>query len=162
MSATPPLNRPALAALLLLAACSEAPPPDAVTPDGVSGAVSRASLAVTDGYARAAPTGGVAGVFFRVENAGRGADTLVAARTGAAERVEVHRTTETADGLRGMEEVTGVPVPPGGAVAFEPGGLHVMLVGLRRDLVPGDTVYVDLEFADAPTLVLPARVRGLE
>ena len=117
---------------------------------------------VADPTARAAPAGGVSAVFFEVENTTRTADTLVAARTGAAERVEIHRTTETADGLRGMEPVPGVPLPPGGAVAFEPGGLHVMLTGLRRDLVVGDTVYVDLDFARGQTIALPARVRGLE
>lgn len=155
--------RPALLLLALLAGCSDAPPPDAVAPEAeTSGAVSAGGLAVTDGYARAAPAGGVAGVFFRVENADGVADTLVAARTAAAERVEVHRTTETADGMRGMEPVAGVPLPPGGAVAFEPGGLHVMLMGLRRDLAPGDTVVVDLDFARGPTLALPAHVRGLE
>ena len=157
----------ALALLALLAGCAEpqapAAPPDATPLDAEGGtAVSNGVVRVSDVTVRSAPAGGVSALFFDVENPTGAADTLVGARTGAAEQVEVHRTTTGPDGLRGMEEVPGVAVPPGGAVAFEPGGLHVMLVGLRRDLADGDTVYVDLDFARGPSLTLPAPVRGLD
>ena len=162
--------RPALLVLALaslpvsgsLTGCGDAPSPTAPGEEPGGAVVSNDVVRVADPRARAAPAGGVSAVFFRVENTTRAADTLVAAQTGAAERVEVHRTTETADGLRGMEEVPNVPIPASGVVAFEPGGLHVMLVELRRDLVEGDTVYVDLDFARGQTVVIPARVRGLE
>ena len=151
---------PLLAALLALAACADADAPtvEAPPPEAAVGS----ALGVSDGYARAAPEGGVSAVFFRVENGTGTADTLVAARTDVAGRVEVHETTEGADGLRGMRPVAGVPVPAGGAVAFEPGGLHVMLLDLQRDLDAGETVPVELDFAGGRTLTLDAPVRGLE
>lgn len=147
---------PALAALL--AGCSAESTSDADT----GTVVSNRAVTVTGPTARAAPAGGVSAVFFRIENTSGGADTVAAARTGAASTVEIHRTTEGDDGMRGMEPVAGVPLPAGETVAFEPGGLHVMLLDLRRDLVEGDTVYVDLYFSDSPSLTLPVRVRGLE
>ena len=175
MSTTPPASptprfagRLALALLVVLAGCGDAPrsdaaPPDPAPPSEPGGvAVSNGVVRVSGATARSAPAGGVSAVFFDVENTAGAADTLVAARAEAAEQVEVHRTTTGADGMRGMEEVPGVAVPAGGAVAFEPGGLHVMLVGLRSDLAEGDTVYVDLDFARGPSLTLPAPVRGLD
>ena len=154
---------PLLAALLALAACADADGPAVEAPPSPPPeAAVGSSLGVSDGYARAAPEGGVSAVFFRVENGTGTADTLVAARTDVAGRVEVHETTEGADGLRGMRPVAGVPVPAGGAVAFEPGGLHVMLLDLQRDLDAGETVPVELDFAGGRTLTLDAPVRGLE
>jgi len=38
------------------------------------------------------------------------------------------------------------PLANGGRLTFEPGGLHVMLMGLTQDLVEGDTIQVTLIF----------------
>ena len=48
----------------------------------------------------------------------------------------------------------GVEIPPGGEVGFEPGGLHVMLTGLRGPLEEGDHVEVELRFERAGTVTL--------
>ncbi|HWU81331.1 MAG TPA: copper chaperone PCu(A)C, partial [Caulobacter sp.] len=42
----------------------------------------------------------------------------------------------------------GVVVPPGGEVAFAPGGYHFMLLGLKRAQGPGQKVPVTLIFGD--------------
>ncbi|MDT7857820.1 copper chaperone PCu(A)C [Rubrivirga sp. S365] len=155
---------PPLAVLAFLAAgCADAPEPAAAPPAPPAPPVAEAaSLAAADAYVRAAPAGGVSAVFFRLENGTATPDTLVAARTDAASRVQVHETTESADGLRGMREADRVAVPAGGAVAFEPGGLHVMLLDLRRGLAEGDTVDLALDFAEGQTLALRVPVRGLQ
>ncbi|HEX9710104.1 MAG TPA: copper chaperone PCu(A)C [Candidatus Thermoplasmatota archaeon] len=43
---------------------------------------------------------------------------------------------------------------------MEPGGLHLMLLGLRRALVPGDTVTLVLRFQEAGELEVRAPVRA--
>ena len=153
---------PLFAALLVLAGCADSGGPAAEPPSDAPEVVTDRFLGVSGGYTRAAPAGGVSAVFFQIANGTDTADTLVAARTDVAGRVEIHETTETADGLRAMEPVDGVAVAPGGTVALEPGGLHVMLLDLQRDLAEGETLAVDLDFAGGQTLTVSAPVRGIE
>ena len=43
----------------------------------------------------------------------------------------------------------GVPVPANGRARLEPGGLHIMLMKLKRPLAVGDKVPATLVFRDA-------------
>ena len=51
-------------------------------------------------------------------------------------------------GMARMVHLDALEVPAGEAVSFEPGGLHLMLVGPQRKLAEGDKVEVTLIFAD--------------
>jgi copper(I)-binding protein len=46
----------------------------------------------------------------------------------------------------------GIPVPAGATVTLSPGGLHLMMMGLKAPLVEGETVPVTLTFATAGTV----------
>lgn len=70
---------------------------------------------------------------------------LLAVRSDLAERVEIH-TQRMVDGLSRMERVPYVEVPAGGEVVFEPGGLHIMFMGLREPFAEGDVHRLVLEF----------------
>ena len=58
-----------------------------------------------------------------------------------------------------MRPLTKVEVPAGGRIEMKPGGHHIMLLGLTRDLQPGDTVTVRLRFEKAGERVVEAPVR---
>lgn len=88
-----------------------------------------------------------------------GADTLLSAATDAAEVVELHTVERDGDIMR-MRPVPQIEVPAGGSTALEPGGLHMMLIGLRRDLQAGETVRLTLTFANAGEVVVDAPVRA--
>ncbi len=93
-----------------------------------------------------APAAGVnSAAYFRLRNVGRVGDRLVGGRTPLAESVEIHETREE-EGVMRMRAVEAVEVPPAGEVEFRPGGLHLMLVGLRRSLSEGDSVPLILVF----------------
>jgi copper(I)-binding protein len=51
-----------------------------------------------------------------------------------------------------MAPETRIPLPAGGEVRFAPGGRHLMLIGLKRPLHPGDRVPATLHFASGTTL----------
>ena len=72
-------------------------------------------------------------------------DRLVAVSTPLAEKVELHRSTME-EGVHRMEAVESIVVPAGGSVALAPGGLHVMLVGLKFMLMAEETIPVTLTF----------------
>lgn len=80
-----------------------------------------------------------------VSNRGKEADRLVRASTALAERVELHTMSMEGNVMR-MREVADIPLPAGQTVKLEPGGLHLMLMGLKQPLKLGDTFALTLEF----------------
>lgn len=130
-----------------------------------AGAVSAAAadtgagpLTVTDAWARSTPPGlDVSAAYFVIDN--RGApDRLTAASSPVAARAEIHRTT-THDGMARMERQHALAIP-GGRTEFAPGGLHVMLLGLKQPLRTGESFALTLEFERAGTITVDATVRG--
>jgi len=55
--------------------------------------------------------------------------------------------------------VTRLSIPPGGSLELRPGGLHLMLINLRRDLRPGDRFTLSLTFERAGRLAMDVPVR---
>ena len=53
----------------------------------------------------------------------------------------------------------GVEIPAGGEMVLEPGGYYIMLIGLSRPVVEGETFPVRLEFADRDPLDLEAQAK---
>ena len=141
-----------LAALLLAAGCATDDAPGAA-PEAEDPVVSENYFGVTDPYTRAAPAGGVGALFLQIDNTTASADTLVAARTDASDDVQIHQTVQDTDGMNRMDRMEAVPVPAGETVALEPGGIHVMLLDLKRDLTVGDSLLVEFDFAGRGTLI---------
>jgi protein SCO1/2 len=96
-------------------------------------------------------------VYLTVANDGDAADTLIAIESPVAARARVHREVTQGD-MMAMEPMAALPVPPHGVVRLAPGGLHIMLEGLRRRLVVGDTVALVLVFRVAGRLSVRASV----
>jgi periplasmic copper chaperone A len=121
--------RSALAAIVLLALPADAH-------DGIH---------IEDAYARTTPQS--AGVFMTLVNHGTTPDRLIAARTDAAEMAGLHTSSETADGVMQMLDLTeGLAVPGHETRALARGGDHIMLMGLTRPLKNGDTIRLILTF----------------
>jgi len=112
-------------------------------------------LAVTDAWARTTPPGVQMGaVYFRLHNASGKSDRLLKLKTSVAAAAEVHRT-EIVEGMARMREVSVLHLAPGETLEFAPGGLHVMLMGLKGPLREGQTFELELLFEVAG----PAKVR---
>ena len=58
-----------------------------------------------------------------------------------------------------MRHVDAVEIPPGESVRLEPGGLHVMLMGVDPALEAGERISVTLVFERAGEVVLSVPVR---
>jgi hypothetical protein len=98
--------------------------------------------------------------YFVVENGGAEPDRLLEVRSEVARRVEVHRSV-VEEGMARMRPADSVVVEPGGRTALEPGGLHVMLMGVEEAISTGDTVDLVLVFRDAGEVTVPAPARQL-
>jgi copper(I)-binding protein len=98
-------------------------------------------------------------VALTIRNDGQEGDRLVGGETPVAERVEVHRT-RLVNGRREMDLLpNGLDIPAETTLVLEPGSNHLMLVGLRQDLVQGRTFPLTLFFSRAGEVLVTGRVR---
>lgn len=113
-------------------------------------------------FARATlPNQPVAGGFLTITNGGDSDDTLIAASSDAAGRVEVHEMSMQGDVMKMRELESGLPIPAGETVTLEPGGYHIMFMDLAAPLVEGEEAKVTLTFEKAGdvTLTMPVLAR---
>lgn len=154
----------ALLVLLLGVACSQAPAAPPAASPGLSGQNVWARPAkMMAGDAAQGNTmqhgGATSAVYMTLSNGSATSDRLLRAKTDVAHSVEIHETKMEGDVMRMQQVEGGVETPAGGQVELKPGGLHIMLIGLTRDLSAGDTFPVTLEFASGATLTVEAEVR---
>ena len=133
-----------------------------------SGAVAAAEcvphVQVQRAWVRATPPGAATGAAYLRIRGACAADRLLRVTTALAQRVEMHEVTAGGDVMQ-MRPVATVPVPARATVDFVPGGLHLMLIGLRQPLREGSRVSLELEFARGgrvPVLAVVAGVAALE
>jgi len=107
------------------------------------------ALQISRPWSRATPPGAQAGgAFMKLTNKGKTADKLLRAATPAAASVELHTMSMEGNVMR-MREVDAIEIKPGASVALAPGGLHLMLIGLKQPLKQGDKVPMTLWFEKA-------------
>lgn len=107
------------------------------------------SIAVDHPWARATPRGAKTGaVYLTLLNKGGAPDRLLSATTPIAEKVQFHSVSEE-NGISRMREMKSVEVAPGAKVTFSPGGMHIMVVGLKQPLREGDNFRMTLIFERA-------------
>ena len=146
--------RPALAALLGLAALAIAP---AIAQDYKAGAIR-----IEAPWLRATPSGAkVAGGYMKLYNTGSEADRLVGGSTSVAGSFEVHEMRMDGSVMRMRELPKGLELPPGKSVELKPGSYHLMLTDLKQKLKEGDKVKGTLQFEKAGKVEVEYIVRGM-
>lgn len=120
-----------------------------------------ADIGIDDPYARAVPPGQPnSAVFMTLTNHGKAERALVGAESRAAATVELH-THVVEQGMMAMRRIERIALPAGQPVELQPGGLHVMLIGLRQPLEPGAEVALTLVYDDGSTASVLAPVRQI-
>ena len=107
-----------------------------------------ANITLVHPWSRPAPQGQNGVIYLDIRNDGTSDDRLIGVSTPLAKKVEFHRSTME-DGIHRMEKVESIVVPAGGAVELAPGGLHVMLIGLKFMLMEEETIPVTFTFQRA-------------
>ncbi len=116
-------------------------------------------ISVREAWARPSSRGMNAAAYFTIENAGP-ADALLSAQTEVADTAELHRSRVDDQGIASMERQEQVELPANGRVPFEPGGLHLMLINLERDLAAGDSFELQLSFENHDPISVSVHVRS--
>lgn len=117
---------------------------------------------VMDAYARASATPAAKGgaVYLTIMNHGNEPDRLIGITSEIARAAQIHETTEE-NGVASMQPVDELEIAAHGEQALAPGGLHVMLFGLRKPLKEGSHFKITLQFERNGNVVVDVPVGGV-
>ncbi|WP_084099803.1 copper chaperone PCu(A)C [Demequina sp. NBRC 110051] len=132
----------AAVAALTLSACASADEPGEIT--------------VTDPWVKTAESGMTA-AFGELTNGTDETVVLVAAASAVSTEIQLHETlSDESGGMSMSEKEGGFAIAPGETLTLEPGGNHLMLMGVTEPIEAGDIVDVTLTFEDGSTVDVTA------
>jgi len=141
---------------LVLAGCADAPEMGNSAEWASAGPVQIAGAVVGE-----PPVADRAALYMRIRNPGEEALHIIGVEVPGAQ-AELHRT-EVVEGVMRMARVESLVLAPGAEAVLRPGGLHIMLTGLERRLVAGETLTVRLLLEEVPVgVALTATVVPLD
>ena len=107
----------------------------------LAGCSSQETIQFSEVWARPGLVGGNSAVYFVVSNPLDIEEKILSVSSDIAAAVEIHKSSMVDDVMK-MEKQDFVLLPGGEDVLFQPGGLHIMLIGLEKDLNFDDTFKV--------------------
>lgn len=118
------------------------------------------AIRIEDPYARVMGASAKSGaVFLTLLNHSVEDDLLIAVKTDAADRAELHTHIQDANGVMQMIEVKeGFPIAGMEMHVLDRGGDHIMLLGLTRAIKPGDILTLTLTFERAGDMTIEVPV----
>jgi copper(I)-binding protein len=117
------------------------------------------SLHIDHAHARATVPGQSTGAaYISVENKGNVSDKLLSVASPVAKSAEVHSMAMDGNVMR-MREVSELELKPSTRIVMQAGdGYHIMLVGLKQALKPGQKIPLSLRFEKAGKIDIEASV----
>ncbi len=99
--------------------------------------------------------------FMSIKNDGDKKVNLLSAKSDVSSITELH-THGKKDGMMVMYKVPNIEIPAKGEALLKPMGLHVMLIGLTKQIKEGDTVNLELTFDNGESVKVAAPVKKLQ
>ena len=116
------------------------------------------SLKIDHPWSRALPPNAPAGAaYFVIHSSSTADDALMSASSPIADKAELHTHVMLGEVMK-MQQINSVGVPAGGEAVFAPGGNHVMLFGLKKPLVAGESFPLTLVFEKAGAVDVQVKV----
>ncbi len=115
-------------------------------------------IVIKDQWIRPGAEKMVTALYFTLENNGSEADTLYAVETDIAKMVQIHETYSNGD-VMGMREIGKIIIEPESSVKLEPGGMHIMVMRLKRDIKKGDEIEFKLHFKNAGSILIRVKAK---
>jgi hypothetical protein len=100
-------------------------------------------------------------VYLLLDNGTATPERLLRASSESADRVSLHRSEVSPQGVTSMYPVDFVDAPAYVETFLAPATYHLMLEGLRPDLKTGDTISITLEFESGKVLTAQVRLTRL-
>ena len=100
-------------------------------------------------------------VFMTIRNNSADDDFLIGAQADIAEACEMHEMVMEGEVMR-MQKLDSVEIPAGGSVEFKQGGLHLMLINLKREIKTGESIKIMLKFKNSNEVEVTGMVHPLD
>jgi hypothetical protein len=97
--------------------------------------------------------------FLTFKNMGDTPVKITGVASDVAETVELHNHKHGDDGVMSMIRMDTIDVPPFATMKFAPGGLHIMLIGIKEPLVKDAKFKVTLTLDDGRELPFDVTVK---
>jgi periplasmic copper chaperone A len=98
--------------------------------------------------------------YLTVINSGDEEDTLIGFSSAAAAMVQLHETSMN-NGMMSMNHIESIVVPAGGSVHMQPGGFHLMIMGVDKEAFMADSLDIDLHFASGTTITATLPIKSM-
>jgi copper(I)-binding protein len=119
-----------------------------------------AEVEVRDAWSRATtpgmPMGAIYAEFRNTGGRDMGVDSI---KTSVAKLAEIHESVEI-DGMMRMREIVPFTIPAGETVKLQPGGKHIMLMGLKNALREGQKARIEITLTDGKQIQVDFVVGG--
>lgn len=110
-----------------------------------AGGTAAGPVQLSQGWVKTAKKGAMTAVFGTLHNASEQAVTVTGAATDAAGMTQLHETVNDSSGSSKMQEKKGgFELPAGGDYTLKPGGDHIMLMKLKREIKAGEQITLTL------------------
>lgn len=110
--------------------------------------VATKNIVVSNQWIRSTPPNApTTAAYFTLTNQSPDDIRLIGIRSNLSDRVEIHTHSLKGDVIR-MLRVENVVIPKNSSLDFEPGGNHIMFIGLKENIGEHKSVNITLEFSD--------------
>lgn len=110
-------------------------------------------LRAKDAWARPAKAGGNGAVYLTIVNPNAEERTLTGVTASVeAKAYEIHQSSIDENEIMRMEPLETVVIPANSELTFAPGSIHIMVVGLKQDLIIGEQIEITLKFQNGEKL----------
>lgn len=116
-------------------------------------------IVIKDQWLRSSAAKMATALYFTIENKSDLPDTLYSVKSTISDKIEIHETYSSGD-MMGMREIGSIVIEGGKAVKLEPGGKHIMVLKLKRDIKAGDKIDFILNFKRTGELSITAEAKN--
>jgi copper(I)-binding protein len=119
-------------------------------------------MTIVNAWAREVVVPGMnGGAYFTIRNNDTTPDRLVSVKTDVADATELHQSI-VKDGMMHMQLLAdGIDIPGNSTVELKPGGLHLMLLKVKRKIAPGEKIPATFTFETAGDIEMAFAVQPL-
>ena len=108
-----------------------------------------------------APVQKTTAAFMKIQNDAEADDVLTGASADIAEVCELHKMVMEGEMMR-MMKMDSVEIPAGKSILLKRGGLHLMLINLKREIHAGESFPLTLTFKNAGDVIVQAEVKAFD
>ena len=118
------------------------------------------NIKINDAWIRPSSENMATALYFTIENNDSVQDTLFKVESDIAGKVEIHETYSDGD-MMGMRKVDFIVVEGKSSFEFKPGGFHIMVMKLKKDINDEDKENFILYFKQAGEIKITAIAKKL-